>query len=67
MMDDLIEYVNSGSCILFLGAGASRTAGLPDWPVLSGLVAEDFKSKLDEKKIAQYLAGRNFPRLWRGL
>jgi SIR2-like domain len=65
-MDDLIEYINSGSCVLFLGAGASRSAGLPDWPVLAGLVAEDFRAnpKLDQKKVTASLAARNFPHLF---
>src|SRR5260370_25955114 len=29
--NDLIQKISSGDCVVFIGAGLSRAAGLPDW------------------------------------
>jgi hypothetical protein len=42
---DLIKAINSGRCILLVGAGVSAEAGFPTWNELLDLVVQDTKTK----------------------
>ncbi|MGH9773410.1 MAG: SIR2 family NAD-dependent protein deacylase [Candidatus Acidiferrales bacterium] len=44
-MYDLIDYLNKGSCIAFIGAGPSCQIGLPDWTRLTERVLEEIRKK----------------------
>lgn len=64
---NLIDEFTKGRGVLFVGAGMSQGAGLPDWKTLVRPLAEELKCPpdLDPTKIAQYyqnkhgLSGRN--------
>lgn len=44
-MYDLIDYLNKGRCIAFIGAGPSCEIGLPDWATLADKVLEAVRKK----------------------
>lgn len=47
-VERLSRHVIGGNLVLFLGAGVSRGAGLPDWEALLGALAAD--AKMDERE-----------------
>jgi predicted nucleic acid-binding protein len=42
---DLIDYLNKGKCIAFIGAGPSCEIGLPDWATLAAMLLEAVRKK----------------------
>ncbi len=40
----LTNYIRDGKCVLFVGAGLSRTAGLPDWGSLMRTIVDTTKA-----------------------
>lgn len=48
-MQEVVEAIRSGRCVIFCGAGVSLDAGLPDW---LGLTSELYKRLAEKSKIA---------------
>src|SRR5713101_3020732 len=46
--DELVRYVNEGKCVLFVGSGLSKCAGLPTWEeLLDGMLKKLYEVGLD--------------------
>jgi hypothetical protein len=59
----LSRHVIGGNLVLFLGAGVSRGAGLPDWEALLGALAEDAKMNEREREALTRLHNHDRARL----
>ena len=47
---NLIKTINSGECVLFVGSGASCSAGLPSWKSLVGQLLSRINTDIDAGK-----------------
>ena len=62
-MDKLIEYLNTGSCVAFVGAGPSAETGIPAWKKLAEQVYNDVSTATSGKsaEIREYYDQSKWP------
>ncbi len=65
-MEDLINYINRGSCFVLIGAGASCEVGLPSWTQLANQIKNDLQKENLEITgfMNEHFAKSDFPKFF---